>query len=134
MKKLLLIPLALLFVPTAALADYRQGGGVEETACYETVYREEYIPGTSRNPGRVRNYRERVEVPCRDQGYRGGIVPNNDYGYNDYDDNSCIEGAIIGGIAGGAAGGTLATQENWIWSIPAGLIGGAMVGCQIDGG
>ena len=40
----------------------------------------------------------------------------------------------LGGIAGGALGGTLSTQRNWIWSIPAGIIGGAMVGCQVDGG
>ena len=50
------------------------------------------------------------------------------------DDNSCLEGTIIGGLGGGALGGTLATPENWIWSIPTGIIGGAMVGCQIDGG
>ena len=37
------------------------------------------------------------------------------------DDNSCIEGAIIGGIPGGG-GGVLATQENWIWSIPTGIM------------
>ena len=49
-------------------------------------------------------------------------------------DNSCIEGSIIGGIAAGALGGVLSTQENWIWSIPVGVIGGALLGCQIDGG
>ena len=41
---------------------------------------------------------------------------------------------VLGGLLGGAAGGTLATQENWIWSIPVGIVGGAMVGCQVDGG
>ena len=50
------------------------------------------------------------------------------------DDNSCIEGTILGGLAGGAIGGVAATKENWIWSIPAGIIGGAMAGCQVDGG
>ena len=45
-----------------------------------------------------------------------------------------LKEVFIGGIAGGALGGTLSTQENWIWSIPAGIIGGAMVGCQVDGG
>ena len=133
MKKLLLLPLTLLFIPTSALADYSQGGGVQETSCYETVYREEYIPGTRGNPGTVRTWNERVKVPCTviDQNSQS-VIDNNSQ--SNFDDNSCIEGAIIGGIAGGAAGGTLATQENWIWSIPAGLIGGAMVGCQIDGG
>ena len=128
MKQLLLIPLLLVF-GTPALADYRQGGGTQQTNCYETVYREEYIPGTRGNPGRVRTWNERVEVPCENTSYYNGGSS-----YYEEDDNSCIEGSIIGGIAGAAAGGTLATQENWIWSIPAGIIGGAVVGCQIDGG
>lgn len=50
------------------------------------------------------------------------------------DANSCIEGTLAGGVLGGALGGTLARKENWIWSIPAGVVGGAIVGCQIDGG
>ena len=133
MKRLLLLPLTLLFIPTSALADYSQSGGVQETACYETVYREEYIPGTRGNPGTVRTWNERVRVPCTiiDQN-SPSVIDNNSQ--SNFDDNSCVEGSLIGGILGGAAGGTLATQENWIWSIPAGLIGGAMVGCQIDGG
>ncbi len=45
-----------------------------------------------------------------------------------------LKGSIIGGILGGAAGGTLATKKNWIWSIPTGVVGGALVGCQVDGG
>ena len=52
----------------------------------------------------------------------------------DFDDNSCLEGAVIGAVGGGALGGTLATKDNWIWSIPTGIIAGTMVGCQIDGG
>ena len=129
MKQFLLIPL-LLISATPALADYRQEGGTQQTNCYETVYREEYIPGTRGNPGRVRTWNERVEVPCENTSY-----PNESRtSHSNVDDNSCLEGSIIGGIAGGAAGGTLATQENWIWSIPTGIIGGALVGCQIDGG
>ena len=55
------------------------------------------------------------------------IVPGND------DDNSCLEGTLAGGVLGGALGGVLA-KDNWIWSIPTGVVGGAIVGCQIDGG
>ena len=51
-----------------------------------------------------------------------------------HDDNSCIEGTVAGGLLGGALGGVLSTQENWIWSIPLGVVGGAMTGCQVDGG
>ena len=136
------LALITLGLPTPALADYSRGGGMESTDCFKKVYREEYIPGTGpSNPGRVRRYYERQRVACAPGSARrtynhptwiephsGGVIQGK------VDDNSCIEGSILGGIAGGAAGGTLATKKNWIWSIPAGIIGGAMVGCQVDGG
>jgi hypothetical protein len=129
MKQLLLIPLLLIF-GTPALADYRQGGGTRQTNCYETVYREEYIPGTRGNPGRVRTWNERVEVPCEQQPtYR---EPRTSH--SNVDDNSCIEGAIIGGIAGGGAGAALSRGDGRWWAIPLGVVSGTMVGCQIDGG
>ena len=107
-------------------ADYYQEGGMKSTDCFKKVYREEYIPGTGpSNPGRVRKYYERQRVACAQSSARQ-TQPS--------DDNSCLEGTIIGGLAGGGLGGTLATKENWIWSIPAGIIGGAIAGCQVDGG
>lgn len=118
-------------------ANYSQPGGSQQTKCFKRIYREEYVPGTRRNPGYVKKYNEKVRVPC------GKFERKPKFNQPDYhprsnssntDDNSCIEGAIIGGIAGGAAGGTLSTKENWIWSIPTGLVGGALIGCQIDGG
>ena len=125
-------------MPTPALADYSREGGVKSTTCVKKIYREEYIPGTGpSNPGRVRSWYERKKVPC---GHASGHVrapkraPRTHHHEPPVDDNSCIEGSIIGGIAGGAAGGTLATKKNWIWSIPLGVVGGAMVGCQVDGG
>lgn len=130
MKQLLLIPLLLTF-GTPALADYRQGGGTQQTDCYETIYREEYIPGTSERPGRVKTFRERVRVPCRNQQptYREPTTS-----HSNVDDNSCIEGAIIGGIAGGGAGAALSRGDGRWWAIPLGVVSGTMVGCQIDGG
>jgi len=120
-------------LPTPAIADYYREGGMKSTNCFKKVYREEYIPGTGpSNPGRVRKYYERQKVACAHSGARRTEPPIRHGG--DGDNNSCLEGSIIGGIAGGAAGGTLATKKNWIWSIPAGVIGGAMVGCQVDGG
>jgi hypothetical protein len=136
-------------MPSPALADYYQKGGSETTTCIKKVYREEYIPGTSKsNPGRVRSWYERKKVPCetvssapkrarRTHHHPTWIEPHsggNAKSAPPVDDNSCIEGSIIGGIAGGAAGGTLATKKNWIWSIPLGVVSGAMVGCQVDGG
>ena len=124
-------------MPSPVLADYYRKGGSETTTCVKKVYREEYIPGTSRsNPGRVRGYYERKRVPCDapsapERARQGqSLAPTS----GTPDDNSCVEGSILGGIAGGAAGGTLATKKNWIWSIPAGVIGGALIGCQVDGG
>ncbi len=124
-------------LPTPAIADYYREGGMKSTNCFKKVYREEYIPGTGpSNPGRVRSGYKRQKVACAHSGARQTypqptwIEPRR----GKVDDNSCIEGSIIGGIAGGGLGGTLATKDNWIWSIPAGVIGGAMLGCQVDGG
>ena len=145
------ITLILGAMPPVALADYSRDGGVKSTTCIKKVYREEYIPGTGpSNPGRVRSWYERKRVPCapkrapRTHHHPTWIEPHGHHKHKHkhsggavhgkVDDNSCIEGSIIGGIAGGAAGGTLATKKNWIWSIPLGVIGGAMVGCQVDGG
>lgn len=55
-------------------------------------------------------------------------------------ENSCVEGTIAGGIIGGA--GAAAANHyigngdpiNLLWQIPAGLLVGSMIGCQIDGG
>ncbi len=50
------------------------------------------------------------------------------------DDNSCLEGSVIGGIAGGGLGAALSRGDGRWWAIPSGIVGGALVGCQIDGG
>jgi uncharacterized protein YcfJ len=50
------------------------------------------------------------------------------------DDNSCIEGSILGGIAGGGLGAALSRDAGRLWAIPLGVVGGAMAGCQVDGG
>ena len=107
--------------PLPLLANSQPGYSQQ---CFRAEYREEYIPGTQSRPGRVRRWTEQVEVRC---GTRGAVARNRD-------DNSCIEGSIIGGLLGGALGGTLATQENWIWSIPSGIATGAVLGCEFDGG
>ncbi len=120
--------------PTAVLAeqtDYRPGGMSEET-CFKYEYREEYVPGTSENPGYVKSYSDKIEVPCRRSTPK--FMPPQEQSVGPVDDNSCVEGSIIGGIIGGGLGGVLATKDNWIWSIPTGVVGGAMTGCQIDGG
>jgi len=132
--KIALITL-LSLTPTAALAEqteYRPGGMSEET-CFKYEYREEYVPGTSETPGYVKSYSDKIEVPCRRRNTTT-FMPPQEQSVGPVDDNSCVEGSIIGGIIGGGLGGVLATKDNWIWSIPTGVVGGAMTGCQIDGG
>ena len=113
------------------MADYRQPGGVKDRTCYKEVYREEYIPGTRKNPGRVRRWTETKKVPCRGRGGRRG---NSAYTPPNVDDNSCVEGAIIGGILGGGTGAVLSQGEGRWWAVPLGVVTGSMVGCQVDGG
>ena len=50
------------------------------------------------------------------------------------DTNSCASGTILGALAGGAAGAGLASGNDLYWSIPLGMVGGSMVGCQLNGG
>jgi uncharacterized protein YcfJ len=103
-----------------------QGGYAREEKCYRNEYREEYVPGTSQSPGYVKTFRERVAVPC--ERHR---APQKQH---QTDNNSCIEGSILGGIAGGGAGAALSRGDGRYWAIPLGIVGGALVGCQIDGG
>ena len=50
------------------------------------------------------------------------------------DTNSCMEGTIAGGLIG-AGIGSLATRGRARWlGVPIGAVGGALLGCQIDGG
>ena len=86
----------LLLLPTPILAQNRsQRGYSYDQRCYENIYREEYIPGTRRNPGYVRRRSERVEVPCRNN--TRAYTPHRNH---NTDNNSCIEGSIIGALLG----------------------------------
>ena len=63
------------------------------------------------------------------------IQPNKqETSNNNVDDNSCIEGSVLGGIAGGGLGAALSRGDGRLWAIPLGIVGGAMAGCQVDGG
>ena len=132
MKLLLATLLAL--TPSTVLAEqtsYQPGYSSEEN-CFRYEYREEYIPGTSKSPGYVRSYREKVKIPCK-TGHKNHHHHNKS-AKGRGDDNSCIEGSILGGIAGGGAGAVLSRGDGRWWAIPLGVVSGAMVGCQIDGG
>jgi hypothetical protein len=125
--------------------------------CYQNQYVETYHPGTREKPGYVSSREERVERPCpKTLHFHGRKSHKHKEGHHAHnhsahppttsggrkvmatpaaeDDNSCLEGTLAGGVLGGALGGALAKKDNWIWSIPAGAVGGALVGCQVDGG
>ena len=103
--------------------------------CTKTIYEEIYRPPRSLgNPsprGQIFSESYDVEVPCRRKHYhyyetpRVQPVP---------DTNDCREGTAIGALLGGAGAAAISENDAYIWSIPLGIVGGAMAGCQIDGG
>ena len=134
------LALLLAITPVAAADQYQsafdnqyeqQSGYSKSRTCYRSEYREEYIPGTEDDPGYVRSWKETIEVPCNDDTAKGRVIRET---VVEYDDNDCSEGTVAGGLLGGglAAFGTRG-KDRW-WTIPTGIIGGAMVGSQIDGG
>ena len=125
-----------------ATGSYRSRGGyAEEEKCFRREYREEYVPGTSKNPGYVRSYKKKVRVPCEKPQFMPQSAPRSFPRHEDphpnmgrVDNNSCVEGTVAGGLLGGALGGVLSKKDNWIWAIPSGMVAGSMIGCQVDGG
>ena len=116
---------ALLLSPASVLAEERV---FTESFCYENV--ERYIPGYYDSngyyvSGRLEKSRRQVRCPRH---------PRARQRPHQTDDNSCIEGSILGGILGGGIAGAVSQPDAMIWSIPLGIVGGAMTGCQIDGG
>ena len=133
---------------TPAVAGESQAGWSHERTCFKSEYREEYVPGTENDPGYVKSWKETVEVPCEDTPTHIHPDPHPDVGhrssrpsyrrhvtvYEDVDTNDCSEGTVAGGLLGGglAAFGTRG-KDRW-WTIPTGIVGGAMLGCAVDGG
>ena len=64
MKFLLASLIAL--TPVSASAEDVIGWETTSKTCYRETYREEYVPGTRKDPGFIRTYNELIEVPCRD--------------------------------------------------------------------
>ena len=141
MKIALAALLALTPVSTLASPIYNdsQAGYSHERKCFKTEYREEYIPGTEDNPGYVKSWKDTVEVPCEDDHHDvGWSTPTRPY-YRRHvtvyeDTNDCSDGTAAGAILGGGLGAVLSRGEGRWWAIPTGVVTGAMLGCQIDGG
>ena len=121
----------LAFTPVAVLADEYQPGYSETRTCYRSEYREEYVPGTEFDPGYVKSWKETVEVPCNNDVAGSKVIRKT---VVEYDTNDCSDGTIAGALLGGGLAGFGSRGKDRWWAIPSGIIGGAMVGCQMDGG
>ena len=137
--RLLFVSLLALTACTPAVAaevwedgSMRQSGYSKSRTCYRSEYREEYVPGTENDPGYVKSWKETVEVPCDPDDVSGSKIIRKTV--VEYDDNDCSEGTVIGGLLGGGLAGFGARGKDRWWAIPSGIIGGAMVGCAVDGG
>ena len=132
----------LLLSSTPTLAGEQQAGYSNQRSCFKTEYREEYIPGTEDNPGYVKSWKDTIEVPCEDVnpdvGWRRHSPPTRPY-YRRHvtvyeDTNDCSEGTFAGGLIGGGLATAISRGKDQWWAIPTGIITGAMIGCDIDGG
>lgn len=128
----LMIGTAALSITSAAHAQSTyQRGYSHTTKCFRDEYREEYVPGTQYNPGYVRTWTKKVEVPCSSSKVR----PNsNQSDFSNTDNNDCSQGSIIGGLLGAGLGAALSRDEGRWVGVPVGVAAGALVGCQVDGG
>jgi len=140
--------LALLFTALLISAPAHAGGPVFIGNKQRTVYYEDncfkkvetYVPGRYDKWGNWRSGRVDVvtkRVPCgrRYNNYNQPHI-HHDHPPNvgKVDDNSCVEGSVLGGIAGGGLGAALSRGDGRLWAIPLGVVGGALAGCQVDGG
>ena len=141
--KIALAALVALSACTPAVAGDYQPGWSEERTCFKTEYREEYVPGTERDPGYVKSWKETVEVKCEstpqyheeqypDVGRR--TYRRHTTVYEDVDTNDCSDGTVVGGLLGGGLAGFGSHGKDRWWAIPSGIVGGAMLGCAVDGG
>ena len=133
MKLKALLLSALLFAPMPALADHKRV--FREEYCYKNV--ERYIPGHYTDSGRYVRGRVKVtrkRVPCRRLRHPRSNHHHYHHHSSNVDENSCIEGGVLGGIAGAGLGAALSRGDGRLWAIPLGIVGGSMVGCQVDGG
>ena len=143
--KIALAALVALSACTPAVAGEYQAGYSHERTCFKSEYREEYVPGTETDPGYVKSWKDTVEVPCEDTptyhrehnpnvGRSTGTYRRHVTVYENVDTNDCSEGTIAGGLLGGGLAGFGSRGKDRWWAIPAGIIGGSMVGCAMDGG
>lgn len=131
----LILSLILAFAPAAALAEYRyyddsQPGWSSSQTCVKKVYREEYVPGTQERPGYVKTYYDEVKVSCNNAPISQPYVPRQPRASST--DPNCVRGSLLGGILGGGVAAGLSKPDAMIWSIPVGVVTGAIAGCEVQ--
>jgi|TARA_Y100000361_G_C11108788_1_gene316397 hypothetical protein len=132
--KIALAALFALSACTPAVAgDYQPGYSASRT-CFKTEYREEYVPGTEFDPGYVKSWKETVEVPCGTEVVESKVYKRHVTVIENVDTNDCSDGTVAGALLGGGLAGFGTRGKDRWWTIPTGIIGGAMLGCAVDGG
>ena len=132
--KIALAALFALSACTPAVAgDYQPGYSASRT-CFKTEYREEYVPGTEFDPGYVKSWKETVEVPCGTEVVESKVYKRHGTVIENVDTNDCSDGTVAGALLGGGLAGFGTRGKDRWWTIPTGIIGGAMLGCAVDGG
>ena len=131
--KLPAILLSTLFIAAPAYAGGPATGGARvfpESHCYRNT--EEYVPGYYDSRGQyVGGYikHNRTKVSCghhHEPTYHQPSAP--------VDNNDCSSGTVAGALIGGGLAGYGSRGKGRWWAIPAGIVGGAMLGCQLNGG
>jgi len=130
-----LLTLLLAFSPTAVLAEHSyygnsQRGWSSSQTCVKKVYREEYIPGTQQRPGYVKTYYDEVKVPCEGTSYQHPVTPPPPVAQHPR--RNCTRGSILGGILGGGVASGISKPDAMVWSIPVGVVTGAIAGCEVE--
>jgi len=120
MKKLSLFLICLL-LPTPVFA--------QQTTTYQicTTYNETYIPG---GYDRYGNYRQGyVDVQSyQNQCGGGGATYNNSYSSPYRRSNQICTSTGVGAVVGAGVAGAISEPDAMGWSIPLGILGGAILG------
>ena len=135
--RLALIPLLVLTAMPVNAQHYHATQTREYGEC--TKIREIYVPGSTINGSYRRGYirTERIKVSCsplmHGRVYRENRIPYHEESPS-VDNNDCSGGTAVGALLGGGLAGFGSRGKDRWWAIPAGVVGGAMLGCQVDGG
>ena len=128
--KLLLASLIAL-TPVSASADDVIKWETTSQTCWRSVYREEYVPGTRKNPGYVTSWEEDIQVPCEK---RKTTTIQSERIFERQDDNDCTDGKVAGAVLGGGLGAAMSKGDGRWWAIPLGAVVGSKIGCDAAGG